>query len=283
MSNQLNGIEQKDVIKKVTGKVVKLWEPKTFQGSKGESSIQGGEIEIDGQIYGLKFWDNNQNAKLIEGKVITLTSTRGKMGLHGVKLDHESFTKKDGTKVDRDVISVSKSGQVSLGEGEELPAAPAVATPVAPAKVSVSDNGLSSIEEIVNFHVSIDRGVRSAYGKKYNEDTIRAYVSSVFIEANRRGITRLLKDDTSKPEAQPTEDGPNPEDWASAIVPSGSNKGKKLAEIGKPALTKLYQHFLDKGFNTPFAKCVEAAGDALKLDAWDVEGTEQAESDDIPY
>lgn len=276
MSNQLNGIEQKDVIKKVTGKVVKLWEPKTFQGSKGESSMQGGEIEIDGQIYGLKFWDNNQNAKLIEGKVITLTSTRGKMGLHGVKLDHESFSKKDGTKVDRDVISVSKSGQVSLGE--ELPSAPSVAVPVAPAKVSVSDNGLSSIEEIVNFHVSIDRGVRSAYGTKYNEDTIRAYVSSVFIEANRRNITRLLKEDAAQPEAK--DEVPSPEDWALAIVPSGSNKGKKLIEIGKPALTKLYQHFLDKGFNTPFAKCVEAAGDALKLDAWDVEETE---ADDIPY
>lgn len=226
--SQLQNIEQKDVIKKVTGKVVKLWEPKTFQGSKGESSIQGGEIEIDGQIYGLKFWDNNQNAKLIEGKVITLTSTRGKMGLHGVKLDHESFSKKDGTKIDRDVISVSKSGQVSLGDGEELPAAPAVAAPVAPAKVSVSDSGFSSIEEIVNFHVKIDRAVRAAYIKRDDEETIRAYVSSVFIEANRRGITRLLKEDEAQ--AESSEDGPTPEDWASAIVPSGSNKRKQQGE-----------------------------------------------------
>jgi hypothetical protein len=27
MSNQLDGIEQKDIIKRVTGKVTKLWEP----------------------------------------------------------------------------------------------------------------------------------------------------------------------------------------------------------------------------------------------------------------
>ena len=48
MSKQLDGIEQKDIIKRVTGKVTKLWEAKTFNGPKGEFTKQGGEIEIDG-------------------------------------------------------------------------------------------------------------------------------------------------------------------------------------------------------------------------------------------
>ena len=69
----------------------------------------------------------------------------------------------------------------------------------------------------------------------------------------------------------------NPEDWASAIVPSGSQKGKKLAAIGKPALTKLYEYYLEKGFTTPFSKCVEKAAEDLHLDA----PTEEV--DDIPY
>ena len=53
MSNQLEGIEQKDVIKRVTGKITKLWESRTFNGKKGEFTIQKGEIEIDGKTYGL--------------------------------------------------------------------------------------------------------------------------------------------------------------------------------------------------------------------------------------
>jgi hypothetical protein len=68
---------------------------------------------------------------------------------------------------------------------------------------------------------------------------------------------------------------PDPSDWASAIVPSGSQKGKKLAAIGKPALTKLYEYYLEKGFTTPFAKCVEKAAEDLNLDA--------PVEDDIPY
>jgi hypothetical protein len=101
--------------------------------------------------------------------------------------------------------------------------------------------------------------VRSAYKKKeYDEETLRSYVSSVFIEANRKGIALTPKKEEGTPEAS---------DWASAIVPSGSNKGKKLGEIGKPALTKLYEHYLAKGFDTPFAKCVEQAGIDFQLGA----------------
>ena len=48
---QLEGIEHKEVIKQVTGKIAKLWEPKKFNGPKGEFEIQGGAIEIDGEEY----------------------------------------------------------------------------------------------------------------------------------------------------------------------------------------------------------------------------------------
>jgi hypothetical protein len=104
-------------------------------------------------------------------------------------------------------------------------------------------------------------------GEVTDEETLRAYVSSVFIEANRKGISIGLSEPKSEPKVEEPKAELDPVDWASAIVPSGSHKDKKLAEIGKPALTKLYEYYLDKGFTTPFAKCVEQAAQDLNLDA----------------
>jgi len=273
MSNQLEGIEQKDIIKRVTGKVTKLWEPKTFTGPKGEFVIQGGDIEIDGNTYGLKFFNNTQEQS-IKGNVVTLSSVRGKHGLTGVSLEHESYEGKNG-KVDRDIIKVTATGKIEFDQPSEEPARVAhSATP----KSIVTDNPLKAIDNIVEMHQYIDSLVRHAYKDVVDdEETLRSYVSSVFIETNRKGIhyTKTKKVEETKVE-EPKVVEPDPSDWASAIVPSGSQKGKKLAAIGKPALTKLYEYYLEKGFTTPFAKCVEKAAEDLNLDA-------PTEVDDIPY
>jgi hypothetical protein len=116
-------------------------------------------------------------------------------------------------------------------------------------------------------------------GKITDEETLRAYVSSVFIEANRKGISIGKSEPKSEPKAEETKvEEIDPKDWASAIVPSGSQKDKKLGEIGKPALTKLYQYYLEKGFTTPFAKCVEQAAQDFNLDA-----PIEEDADEIPY
>ena len=272
MSNQLDGIEQKDIIKRVTGKVTKLWEPKTFNGPKGEFVIQGGDIEIDGQTYGLKFFNNTQEQS-IKGNVVTLSSVRGKHGLTGVSLEHESYDGKNG-KVDRDIIKVTATGKVEFDRPSEEPAR-VTSTP----KVIVTDNPEKALDEIVELHQYIDSLVRMAYlGKITDEETLRSYVSSVFIEANRKGIHYSTKTESPKKE-EPVKDETDPDDWGSVIVPSGSHKGKKLAEIGKPALTKLYEYYLKKGFNTPFAKCVEKAAEDLNLDSV----TTDEEEDNIPW
>ena len=270
MSKQLTGIEQKETIKRVTGKIVKLWEPKTFNGQKGEFTIQGGAIEIDGEEYGLKFFENNQNASILEGKVVTISCSKGKHGFTGVTLDHESFSKKDGTKVDRDVIKVTKTGRIELCEPDEIPMGDAPKSAPKSIVTDTSDPG-AALEDIVKTHLYLDSLVRLAYkAKGYDEETLRSYVSSVFIEANRKGI--CIKDKAPEVAAL------DPADWASAIVPSGSQKGKKLGEIGKPALTKLYAYYLEKGFNTDFAKCVEQAGKDFKLD----EAGDDLTEDDLP-
>jgi len=271
MSNQLDGIEQKDIIKRVTGKVTKLWEPKTFNGPKGEFVIQGGDIEIDGQTYGLKFFNNTQEQS-IKGNVVTLSSVRGKHGLTGVSLEHESYDGKNG-KVDRDIIKVTATGKIEFDRPSEEPVR--VAASVTP-KVIVTDNPEQALDQIVETHLYIDSLVRMAYlGKVTDEETLRAYVSSVFIEANRKGIS--IGKSEPKVEEPKTEEL-NPKLWAEVIVPSGSNAGKKLGEIGKPALTKLYQYYLGKGFTTPFAKCIEQAAEDFHLDAPVTE-----EDDEIPW
>jgi hypothetical protein len=266
MSNQLDGIEQKDVIKRVTGKITKLWEARTFSGPKGDS-VQGGEIEIDGTTYGLSFWNNTQ-PKSLKGKVVTLSSVRSKHGLNGVTLDHESYDGKNGH-VDRDVIKVTGYGKVEIEEQSEEP--PRVANSATPRQTEIGDPK-KAIDSIVEMHLYIDGLVRHAYASRVSdEETIRSYVSSVFIEANRKGVVMA---------SVPTEAAVpvcDPKDWGAAIVPSGSMKGKTLGSVGKPALTKLYQHYLEKGFNCPFSKCVEQAGIDLNLDG------PLEEQDDIPW
>jgi hypothetical protein len=253
--SQLQGIEQGDVIKSVTGTITKLWEPKTFQGKNGECTKQGGDIEIDGEIYGLAVWEQVLDQSL-KGKQVTISATRGKMGLNGVKLDHEKYQSKNGP-VDRDVIKVTKTGRVSVdGEVQDKP------TKTAEKSHKIDQTAINSeqlLDELVLGHRYINDLVRSAYAdKKYDEETIRTYVSSIFIEANRKGIKV-----GGQPPPAPKLD---PMDWGTAVVPSGSNKGKTLAAVGKPAIKKLYEHYLEKGFTSDFAKCVEQAAKDLQLD-----------------
>ena len=270
MSNQLDGLEPKDIIKKVTGKITKLFPEKQHEGNYGPYTIQNGEIEVDGKPYKLTLWKNTQ-PESAKGRTVTLSSTRGKHGLNGVTFEEESYKNKEGQQIHNQVIKATASAKVEYdGVNEE----PVRRTET---KSIVTDNPEQALDQIVETHQYIDSLVRMAYlGKVTDEETFRSYVSSVFIEANRKGIS-ISK---SEPKSEPKVEEPaelDPADWASVLVPSGSHKDKKLGAIGKPALTKLYEYYLDKGFTTPFAKCVEQAAQDLNLDA-PVEDT-----DDIPY
>jgi hypothetical protein len=272
MSNQLDGIEPNDIIKKVTGKITKLYKARNVNTKYGEKNFQDGEIEIDGNAYKITFCNNEQKDS-VKNRTVTLSSTRGKQGLNGVTFAEEKYENKEGKQVCNQVIKVSASAKVEYDGVSEEPAR-VTSTP----KVIVTDNPEKALDEIVEMHQYIDSLVRMAYlGKITDEETLRSYVSSVFIEANRKGIHYSSKVEAPKKE-EPKVEELDPADWASVIVPSGSHKGKKLAEIGKPALTKLYEYYLEKGFNTPFAKCVEKAAEDLNLDAPAGE-----EEDNIPW
>jgi len=272
MSNQLDGIEPNDIIKKVTGKITKLYKSRNVNTKYGEKNFQDGEIEIDGNAYKITFCNNEQKDS-VKNRTVTLSSTRGKQGLNGVTFAEEKYENKEGKQVCNQVIKVSASAKVEYdGVSEEPPRV--TSTP----KVIVTDNPEQALDEIVELHQYIDSLVRMAYlGKITDEETLRSYVSSVFIEANRKGIHYSSKVEAPKKE-EPKAEEFDPKDWASAIVPSGSHKGEKLAEIGKKDLTKLYQFYLEKGFTTPFSKCVEQAAIDFNLDA-----PVEEEEDNIPW
>ena len=274
MSNQLDGLEPKDIIKKVTGKITKLFPEKQHEGNYGPYTIQNGEIEVDGKNYKLAFWKNTQ-PESAKGRTVTLSSTRGKHGLNGVTFEEESYKNKEGQQIHNQVIKATASAKVEYDGASEEPVRVA-STP----KSIVTDNPEQELDKIVETHLYIDSLVRMAYlGKVTDEETLRAYVSSVFIEANRKGISIGKSEPKSEPKVEePEVEELNPKLWAQVIVPSGSNAGKKLGAIGKPALTKLYQYYLEKGFTTPFAKCVEQAAIDFNLDA-----PIEEEADEIPY
>lgn len=280
MSKQLDGIEPKDIIKTVTGRVTTLWPSKTFNGKFGEKQIQNGSIEVDGKSYGLKF-ENQEFDTNYKGKMVTLTSTRGKHGLNGVVMDHESYDKKDGTHVDQDVIRVTKTGRVEWEGVESAKPAPKQSQqkPVVETIVNDKKDVQAELDRLVENHMYIDALVRTAYAKRgYDAETLRSYVSSIYIEANKKGLAFHKQESV-----QPVEPEVDPEDWGSVVVPNGHPKfmelgGKKLAEIGKPALTRLHQYFLENPSDKPFAKAVEQAAEDLQLG-----GAEELEQDDIPW
>jgi hypothetical protein len=279
MSNQLEGIEPDDIIKKVTGKITKLYKSRNVNTKYGEKNFQDGEIEIDGNAYKITFCNNEQKDS-VRNRTVTLSSTRGKQGLNGVTFAEEKYENKEGKQIHNQVIKVSASAKVEYdGVSEEPVRVAASATP----KSIVTDNAEKALDQIVETHLYIDSLVRMAYlGKVTDEETLRAYVSSVFIEANRKGIHYSSKVEAPKkeePKAEELNADADIDNWASAIVPSGSQKGKKLVDIGKPKLAELYEYYLEKGFNTPFAKCVEKAAEVFHLDS----PLTDEPQDDIPY
>ena len=271
MSKQLDGVKQKDIIPKVTGKIVKLWEAKEKEGKYGPYKIQNGDIEVDGDILGITFWDKEQNSSL-KDKVVVISCTKGKHGLGGIELGHESYSKSDGTKVDRHVIHVKKAAKVELADGSAPEQVANHSEPSQPVRVSHS---AITLEDLIANHILIDTQVREAYkDKSYDEETLRSYVASVFIEANKKGV-QFKTEETSKQSVE--------NDWASFIVPSGSMKGKKLIDVGKKNLIDLYHYYWKIGFNTEFAKAVEKAGQVFDFPLPDGDNIPMEDQPEIPW
>ena len=134
------------------------------------------------------------------------------------------------------------------------------------------------MEAVVEQHVVVNDMVRLAYAKKnLDETTLAAYVATVFINVDRAGHILHFKSKDRVDEAPKETVQYDPQNWAEAIVPSGSLAGKTLAAVGKPAILKMEAYRKDNSKNGGFWDCVKQA--AVDL-SW--EPSEDADDDDLP-
>lgn len=321
MTSLPEGIEDGEVLKKITGKITKLYPAEEQAGQFGTYKRQKGEIEIGGQTLHL-YITSNEQPQSARGKTVTLESIKDEKtkAFKGVQYVIEKFTPKKGAnagkEVTQEVIKVNGSAVVTYEGGAPAGDAPAAKTTnSAPNRqttgvvqsTSVVYPEPQSLQDLLNQiayqHALTDATVRNAYkDDKYDEETLRAYVASVWIEANRQGANRFytFEKEVEKAKAQepakeeqeqaaeedipwdnekPKDEEPDANpfgDWASVQVPDGKNKGTMLAKVGKVWIQKAYDAYKVKGFDTDFKKFVKQAAIDLGI------AKEEEEGDDIP-
>jgi len=323
MTSLPEGIEDGEVIKKITGKITKLYDAEEQNGQFGTYMRQKGEIEIGGKTLHL-YITSNEQPKSARGRTVTLESIKDDKtkAFKGVQYVIEKFTPKKGVnagkEVTQEVIKVNGSAVVTYEGATPAGDAPAAKTNSAPNRqatgvaqsTSVVYPEPQSLQDLLNQiayqHALTDATVRNAYkDDKYDEETLRAYVASVWIEVNRQGANRFYifekeveKAKTQEPAKEeqeqaaeediPWTDGkeeatPEPEsnpfgDWASVEVPDGKNKGTMLAKVGKVWIQKAFDAYKGspKGFDTDFKKFVRQAAIDLGI------AKDEEEDDSIP-
>ena len=279
------GISEGDKLDEVSGKIKGIFPMK----QAGKTTVQNGTLTVDGIDIKFALWGDEmpQNFK---GKVINILATGKKFGEIEYKISE--YDGKNGH-VREEVLSIGNGCLVEEVGGDVKPAtgAPAQSRTTQP---STGFSLIEAAESIAGQHLIVSDMVRLTYAKKgYDEETLRAYTASVFILLDRAGQIVVGAGCSQEPrgDAQTPKQGQhaasesgytyNPQNWAEAIIPTGSNKGKNLASIGNAAIKRLEEHRETGGFCGPFWSCVEQAAKDLALqdsaEASDIEG------DDIPF
>lgn len=310
-----DGIEDKDVIKEIAGKLTAVYDSETKQGQYGEYTTQNCKIQIDGKEYKLSLM-NHAIPKAAKGKIIVLKSQKGDKGYSGVSYAVETYTGKNGANkgktITAQVIKANANAILEYPDGSSAEASASSSPAKAPdnsqpksnrrleqvTEIDLPESYGQLIDGILRLHAECDGLVRQCYkDDNLPEDTIRAYVSTVFIEANHRGSDAFLKfrkgdapktaekpegDDApwiAEPEEQPTQETQEDEKddvpdegeaenpyakWEEVKVPSGPKEGKTLGECGSVYIQKLLDHYKGK-FDTEFKKFVEQAGKDLGI------------------
>lgn len=302
---QAYGIEQFDqpeILQALEGKIISLFDPESKEGQYGTYTYQNGKIETECGEIEVKFWDMEIPKSARGKKFVAALGRAQKGGLIGIEYKIDSWTnKKTGADVIKEVIHIKPPATFQvLGGFQGQPAH----KQQQPANQSSQPQGRKTQEShfvpdkpqlidvathLIEQHRQIHNLVSSAYDGEDSE-TKRAYVASLWIALDRVGAISYdptvalgsRKDAPVSHETHPEGDdsGYDPEDWGSAIVPSGSMKGKKLAEIGKQAIIQLHQYAESNGEkNAGFWACVYQAfkdvGGPVK--------TPPMDADDIPF
>lgn len=121
------------------------------------------------------------------------------------------------------------------------------------------------VDDIIALHVAVTAKLKEAYPEA-NEEAIDRKIATVFISADKQGCILDFRERAKKPIVKQYPPAPkDPAQWKEAFIPSGDAAGKKLSEVPKEYVKKLFDFFNERGDNTPFANCVYRAAEDLGL------------------
>jgi len=260
-------LEDGDVIKSITGKITKLYNAETKSGSKGEYSLQNGEIETEHGPVRFSAFDNElpQSAR---GKQVTFISGRNPATKKLIGLSYNLYNGKESVKL-------SAACQVEYEGQSSSPAEKPSHGGSIPGKSHYVSSDLTvkeAIKTAVMVHGRIDRSVREDHADGgLSEETLRCHINAIFIALDRQGIliraaeelravgiigsdksrTRdaaedendegaddkaedevdeIPMDDEAEAQEDVEEEVPA-EDWADSVMIGGPHKGKKFAVV----------------------------------------------------
>ena len=298
-----------DIVKKVRGKITKLYEVK----KGGDYEYQNGEfVGEDGGTIRICFSKCSQ-PESAKNKMVTIVGHKSEQhGWTGIKVYDKEYDK-DGQKKIRRELRVSATATLTYDGGAPSGNAPSNSggsQKTGQNQSSGSGGGNSSrnvnndihpkiiLGDLIALHADIVALVNETYGV---ENAKPEFIATIFIEAGKQGLAFNYKDRASKPVPVKYPPAPSdPSEWKECVMPWGeTTKGKKLSEITDETLKKIHKYFDDKADNSALAECVYQAArdrDIFKAEREEAarlaakEASQQAddaaldaEPDDIPF
>lgn len=300
----------KSVVMRVTGKLTKLFKPKTGSNNNGDWSLQNGEIQDSTGSMSICF-SNNEQLMTARNKVITIEAVQSKQhGWTGLKVEDREYP--EGTWI-RELKATStanisfdggsqqqqqtnQSGQKTSGYGKPKQQEQQTQQP---ANRQVNLHPKQILADLIALHYDVAGLVNEIYNpegtKKGDETDVAPFIATVFIEAAKNGLGMDYVKRAAAPIKKAYPPAPkDPAKWKDCVIPWGKVEGKTIAEISDDELKVMFDYFDGKKDNSPLAECVYKAALDRGVIAppeeqppddvtGDTDGSLTAAPDDIPF
>ncbi len=269
----------------VEGVLEKLFKHNSGTGQYGDWELQNGSLKDSTGEIKIVFSNNTQHLTS-RGRKVKMMSTKSEHGWKGVVIDDipeknvkgKVYPAERVLKVTAVAEIVYEGGQAAQQSGQSGQSNQTQQSTSYP-----QQKPSEIIKDVLACHDSVFVLVNDHY-KDQTPEFRQSFIASVFIEANKQGACQQFikresqKVESSNEKVEKPVDQNNlfPADWPEAIVPGGSQKGKKLKDVEDESLLSLFSYYDVKGDNSPFAECVYQAVRDRKL------APSKTEEDDIP-
>lgn len=268
-------ISDGDIIKKITGTITGIFDPK--KGGDGDKQWEFQNATLKDATGSIKITFSKCSQPLsAKGKTVTIISKKSDAhGWNGIKVEDKTYTKNQGKsneeEVSERILKITPTAEITY-EGGTPSATQSSGGSAGPSNTNGPARDLSIhpqniILNTLMLHQHCHKMTAEAYPiekGKLSEESQRAYVSSVFIEAVKQGAAIDFATRNAKP-APPLMGYPpvptDPSKWKEAVIPKGANAGKTLEEIDDDTLRAFHEFYEGKKDTGNMAKCV---GQAMK-------------------